>query len=351
MGSQSKVRVGIVLPESYYGEEEWRNAETALQYAEEAASKGVKLLLYPEGYPGPATGPLDNPNYPFSCRDKLAEAAQRHDLFIIAGDIIESEIKGANQLSLRMWSPEGKEVACYFRQQPDTPALNAYLYDGKAHLIPGNKPCVVETPFGRVGLQVCSELFVPELVRLQMLEGAEIIVSPVHGLHNKNSFDPDSLRDTWHCIGRSRAAENLMYVLVTQNLYKEQSIEYPEQMMSGAFVAGPENMVARLETPGVLVAELDMERLRFLRQRNYDEKNLSKFEDTNEKLLGCRPGQLYERYPDLYKKLAEPSEYSFNYNYWRDGLDTWKESFKRIYKEDYDRILSESDNTFRFQKT
>lgn len=351
MGSPSKVRVGIVLPESYYGVEEWRNAEAALQYADEAAAQGVELLLYPEAYPGPATGPLDNPKYPFRCADKLAETARRHGMFIIAGDIIESEVEGAHRLSLRMWSPEGEEVACYFRQQPDTPALNAYLYDGKAHLLPGNKPCVVDTPFGRVGLQICSELFVPELGRLQMLEGAEIIVSPVHGLHNENAFDPDALRDTWRCIGRSRAAENLIYVLVTQNLYKEQAVAYPEQMMSGAFAAGPEEMVAALESPGVLVTDLDMDRLRFLRRRNYDEKNLSKVDASAQKPFGCRPGQPYERYPRLYKKLAEPSEYSFNYDYWQDGLDTWKESFKRIYKDDYDRMVAKSGGSFHFQKT
>ena len=50
MGSPSRVRVGIVLPESYYGAEEWRNAEAALQSADEAAAQGVELLLYPYDY-------------------------------------------------------------------------------------------------------------------------------------------------------------------------------------------------------------------------------------------------------------------------------------------------------------
>ncbi|MFQ5915793.1 MAG: carbon-nitrogen hydrolase family protein, partial [Nitrospinota bacterium] len=155
MGKPSKVRVGLVLPEAYYGDTEWQNAENALGYAEEAASKGVELLLFPEGYPGPATGPLDNPDYPFKCTEKLAETAKKHGMYIIAGDVIPSEVDGAHRLSLRMWSPEGEEAACYFRQQPDTPPLNAYLYNGKAHLLPGTGPCVVQTPFGRVGLQIC----------------------------------------------------------------------------------------------------------------------------------------------------------------------------------------------------
>lgn len=350
MGKQSKVRVGLVLPESYYGEEEWRNAEAALRYAEEAASKGVELLLYPEGYPGPATGPLDNPKYPFRCTDKLAEAAKKHGMYIIAGDVIPSEVPGAQRLSLRMWSPEGREVGCYFRQQPDTPPLNAYLYNGKAHLLPGKGPCVVDTPFGRVGLQICSELFVPELVRLLMLEGAEIIVSPVHGLHSKSGFHADAVRDTWRCIARARAAENIMYVLVTQNLYRGASVDYPRQMISGAIAAGPEEMVASLERPGVLAADLDMDRLRYLRSQNYDEENLSRSDDPARKPLGCRPGQLFERNPALYRKLTEPSPYSFNYHYWEKGLDTWQEDYARIYGEGYKRILAKTQGPFKFQK-
>ena len=50
MASPSTVRVGVVLPHSYYGESEWQNAERAIAYADEAASKGAQLVLYPEGY-------------------------------------------------------------------------------------------------------------------------------------------------------------------------------------------------------------------------------------------------------------------------------------------------------------
>ncbi|MFQ5913711.1 MAG: nitrilase-related carbon-nitrogen hydrolase, partial [Nitrospinota bacterium] len=194
------------------------------------------------------------------------------------------------------------------------------------------------------------ELFVPELVRLLMLEGAEIIVSPVHGLHNTNAFNPDAVRDTWRSIARARAAENIMYVLVTQNLYRGQSVEYPEQMIAGAIAAGPEEMVGSSEKPGVLVADLDLDRLRYLRTRNYDEENLSRVADPDQKPLGCRPGQLFERYPELYRKLTEPSPFSFNYRYWEKGLDTWQEDYGRIYGGDYDRILTKSGAAFSFRK-
>ena len=71
MANPSTVRVGIVLPHSYYGEGEWQNAERAIAYADEAVRKGAQLVLYPEGYPGPMTGPLDNPKFPFDPVEEL----------------------------------------------------------------------------------------------------------------------------------------------------------------------------------------------------------------------------------------------------------------------------------------
>ena len=249
---------------------------------------------------------------------------------------------------LRLLSPEGREIACYLRQQPDTPPLNAYLYGGKAHLLPGRGPCVVDTELGRIGLLICSEIFVPELPRLLMLRGAEIIVSPIHGRHSKTGFQAS---DTWHCIARARAAENLFYVLSTQNIYLGEDFDYKTQLSAGAIVAGPEEMHARRADPGVLICDLDMDRLRYLRTRNFDEENLSRPDDPDWVPLRCRPGQIFERDPSLYKELCEPSPYSFDYAYWRDGdLDAWIAEYDRIYEGDYKRILDKYGAPFRFRE-
>lgn len=348
MAPPANVRAGIVLPEAFFGEAEWENAEKAIQFADEAASQGVQLLLYPEGYPGPMTGPLENPKFPFDPIEELKKKAKEHAMYIIAGNVTESDIPGAHLLTLRLLGPDGEELACYLRQQPDTPPLNAYLYGGKAHLLPGKGPCVVETELGKVGLQICSELWVPELPRLLMLRGAEIIVSPVHGMHSQTGF---ALRDTWRCIARARAAENLFYVLVTQNLYKTDGFDYEKSVVAGAMAAGPERMEAEMTTPGVLVCDLDMERLRYLRTRNYDEENLSKPDSPDWRPIGCRPGQIFERYPALYKELSGASPYSYDYEYWREGdLDAWLPEYDRIYEGDYKRIIEKFGAPFQFKE-
>ena len=64
--------------------------------------------------------------------------------------------------------------------------------------------------------------------------------------------------------------------------------------------------------------------------------------------IGCRPGQIFERYPEIYKRLAEPSPYSYDYLYWREDLESWLKEYDRIYQGDYARILKKY-GAFRFK--
>ncbi len=327
------IRVGTVLPQTYWAEEEWRNAEPALAYADEAARQGVQLLVFPEGYPGPMTGSLELKELSYRPMDGLREKARRHSMYIAAGEIEPNP--GAPEtffLTLKLISPEGSIIARYLRMQPDTPPLNAYLYNGKAHLLPGNESIVVETDLGKIGLRICSELLVPELCRITMLRGAELLIAPRHGRHSKTMFNSQQMSDTWQCVARARAVENLYYVVVTQNIYSTSTNETRVPM--GAFVAGPEKIVASRDTPGLLVADLDMERLAYLRNRNYDEENLSHPPEGVEP-MGCRPGQIWERDPKLYSELAQPHRYSFNYHYFEESLDKWIEQYDTIYRGKY----------------
>ncbi|MFC1491044.1 carbon-nitrogen hydrolase family protein [Nitrospinota bacterium] len=343
------VRVGCVLPEAYFGEEEWKNAEMALGYAEEAAAQGVKLLLFPEGYPGPATGPLDNPKYPFKPVERMCALAEKHRMWILLGDVEPTETQDVYRLTLKAISPRGRVEAVYLRRQPDTPPLNAYLYNGKGHFLTGEESVVLDTEFGRVGLLICSELWVPELPRLLMLQGAEIVVAPVHGSHSRN---PNRLTDTARCIARARAAENDFYVMTTLNLYVSRSFDYRSHAVPGAMVAGPEEMVGELTEPGVLVVDLDMARLRYLRKRNVDVENRSlPPREGGFRYIGTRPGQIWERRPELYKPLCEPSPYSFDYMYWEEDLDAWKKDYDRIYQGEYRAIEERFGGPFAFKET
>ena len=54
------VRVAVVQPPSFAGAEEHRNAAQACAFVDEAADGGAGYVVFPEGYPGPYSGPMEN---------------------------------------------------------------------------------------------------------------------------------------------------------------------------------------------------------------------------------------------------------------------------------------------------
>ena len=313
-----KVKVAVVQAESVWGDEEYKNAWRCLEYLEKAAATGARLIAFPEGYPGPSHGPMDSkgklPKHPI---EMVAEKAAELKVYVAASNV-ETNPKnpGTYFLCQKLISPEGKIIANHRRVQPDEPDLNEYLFNGKRDFVPGDDVTVVDTEFGKVGLLICSELWVPELPRMEMLLGAEIIICPRNGFHHVR---PNDCMDTWYAICRARAAENMIYVMLTQNLFVDEQKNY-----GYANISGPEHMIAKLTRPGVLTAELDMERLRNLRRHWYTWDFLGTGMPSDlEPPLGCRPGQHVVRRPEIYRRLLDALPTDFDYWYFlknkRDG--------------------------------
>jgi predicted amidohydrolase len=109
---------------------------------------------------------------------------------------------------------------------------------------------VHETDIGGIGLLFCSEVYSPELARALTLKGADILLYPTGGLIYE-------LTETWKTMIWARAIENLVYVCATQNIYgTEEGI---------GTIAGPEGVLAASPRAGMLVADLDLDRLAELR--------------------------------------------------------------------------------------
>ncbi|MFQ5914436.1 MAG: carbon-nitrogen hydrolase family protein [Nitrospinota bacterium] len=329
-----KVRAAAVQAETYY-DEEWRNVDLCLKYIDEAGEKGVELLCFPEGYPGPYSGPMDFAGkVQFDVLEAICDRAKKNRLFVTVCYLEENpEIDGTFFLVQKLISNRGEVLANYKRFQPDHQYLNAYLMGGRRHILPGDEITVVETEIGRIGLQICSELWVPEISRIQMLKGADIIVAPFGGHYKVTHFKDKQY--TWHCIARARAAENIVYVIVAQSIY-DLALEHQEisegEAKTTLIIAGPEKTIATSPPKfGLVIADLDMDRLNHLRGSYYSEELLSTPKDLNN-YVSCatRPGQCHDRRPQDYGALVAPQPDAFDYHYHRRGLDAWKENFEKV---------------------
>jgi predicted amidohydrolase len=327
-----KVRVALVSPESFNGDEEWKNAGQALLYLDEAASEGAQLVCFPEGYPGPAHGPMDSGgNLSSTPIAMMSEGAKKHSIYVSASNLESNPaIADTYFLTHKLISPTGEIVANYRRCQPNHPIVNSYLYGGRKHVLPGNELMVVPTPLGNLGLLICSELFVPELARIEALMGADILIAPIGGESAPRKKPYESIVDLerneplpgWSCLARARAMENLVYTVTTANIFYDGG-------KGQAVVAGPDSFIALSHEPGVITADLDMERLDQKRSMYVDIAG-DYYPNARELNFAPKAGTIHDRRPDFYHKLVEPQPDAFDYFYYRNGLDSWPEEYEKI---------------------
>ena len=308
------VRVAAVQPASWSGADEPRNAAGACAYIDEAADAGAAYVVFPEGYPGPYSGPMEN-----DALDRVRAKARERRVWVSAGRLEPAALPDTYHITHVLIDDAGAIRATYRRVQPNHPIFNAYLMGGRRHVLPGDELMTVDAPFGRIGLLICSELFVPELARILMLRGADVIVAPGGGVHGPTRT---RLADTWRAVARARAAENLVYVVVTQNLFVADAT-------GRTCIASPERILAERDRAGIAIADLDMDRLEAIRSRYYDEEMLSPPESEAD-VIRCRPGQSHDRRPELYGELTAPQPDAFEYHYERRGLDTWRREYDKI---------------------
>jgi predicted amidohydrolase len=273
------MRVAAVQPRSHVGADASRNVADALGWLRSAAGEGADLVVFPEGYPGP-TNPADD----YDALGPLQEAARHHRIHVVAGHL-EVAGEGAHHVALSLIDDTGEVVARYHRTSPRGPYIyrdiEAWDFDYREAAGP---LAVVETRLGRIGMLVCSELYVPELSRVLALQAADVILYPAGGAINE-------LLEGWRTLVRARAIENLVYTVAVQNLYGsgEEGV---------GTIAGPEAVLASRSDEGLLVVDLDLDRLAYLRA----ERERIVFP----KPYATIPGVLAWRRPELYGSLLEP---------------------------------------------
>jgi len=82
----------------------------------------------------------------------------------------------------------------------------AESYRESAHVAPGSRAALIDTPAGRLGLSVCYDVRFPELYRHLSAAGAQLLAVP-------SAFTSPTGRAHWETLLRARAIENLCYVV------------------------------------------------------------------------------------------------------------------------------------------
>src|SRR5947209_9239243 len=245
-------RIAVVQPICHRPGTDAANVADAARAIARAADEGAQFVCFPETYPGPWRMPAT-----FDPTTPLIDAAAKHKTHVVFGTIAPIDAAAATAYNLIcMAYPDGRAPARYRRTHPNGP----WIYTGgtawEFQWVAGNEFPVFDTAHGKVGLAMCSEVYMPEVARALALRGAELIFMPA-------GKDKPKLWATWRALIWARALENLALVVTTQNLFT-----HTERGL--AMVAAPEEILFESTAAGLSVVDVCMVRVRQLRSSTYE---------------------------------------------------------------------------------
>jgi predicted amidohydrolase len=196
----------------------------------------------------------------------LAQAARQHGVWVIGGTLpVQSPSVGHVFNSVLVFNPQGQRVARYDKIHLFCFDDGQRRYDESTTLLPGTQPVAFEVTDRvggrwRIGLSVCYDLRFPELFRkLSEDQPCDLFVLPAAFTHTTGLAH-------WELLLRARAVENLCHVLAPAQGGEH---ENGRRTFGHSMVIGPwgEVLAVQAEGPGVVIAALDRDRQRTVRQQ------------------------------------------------------------------------------------
>lgn len=192
----------------------------------------------------------------------LAQTARQHGIWLVSGTIPirQAETERARATCL-VFNAVGEVVARYDKMHLfDVVVSEQETYQESDTVAPGEAVAVVApTPFGKLGLAVCYDIRFPELFRVMFNQGAEIFAIPT-------AFTIPTGRAHWETLVRSRAIENLSYVIGACQVGEHAG---NRQTYGHSLIVDPwgEVLAMRPAGVGVITAEINLEQLHEIRKR------------------------------------------------------------------------------------
>ncbi len=141
----------------------------------------------------------------------VSALARKNRIWILIGSMMEN-VRAGRDLPSKPFNtsvlinPQGKIIAKYRKIHLFDIKLKGKTILESSRNKAGDKPKLTKVKNVKVGLSICYDLRFPELYRKYSEDGAEIICIP-------SSFTKPTGEAHWHTLIKSRAIENLCYVI------------------------------------------------------------------------------------------------------------------------------------------
>jgi len=246
------------------------NLERASDLIGRAVESGAELIALPENFAlmprdesdrmavaeDPAHGPI---------QEFLSGQARSHGIWLIGGTVpLVAAVGKKFHASSLLFGPEGQRAARYDKIHlfdvtvSDTESYRESDYFAAGDAGSKNLICV-DTPLGQIGLTICYDVRFPELYRNLSRQGAAIFSVP-------SAFTARTGRAHWRTLLRARAIENLAYVIAPG---QSGIHDNGRETFGHSIIVDPWGKILNQltdELEGVVIAEIDLERLNSIRR-------------------------------------------------------------------------------------
>jgi deaminated glutathione amidase len=231
----------------------------------QAVESGAELVVLPENFALMGLSEQDKVKHRESekggvMQDFLSTSASKHGIWLVGGTIpMASSDQNKIRSTCFVYNDQGEKVLRYDKIH----LFDVHLFDNDEHytesdtIEAGNEIKVIDTPFGKLGVGICYDLRFPELFRKMMDKGAEIMAIP-------SAFTAITGKAHWEILVRSRAIENLCYVIAAdQGGYHINGRE----TYGNSMIVDPWGQTLALTATGtgVAMAEISLEKLNCIR--------------------------------------------------------------------------------------
>ncbi|MHB8076105.1 carbon-nitrogen hydrolase family protein [Desulfosporosinus fructosivorans] len=252
----------IALCQMLITDDKQANLKQAAGKIQEAASGGAQLVVLPEMFNCP---------YDIHCFQDYAEEipsgettnllgklARTHGLFLVGGSIPELSGELLYNTSV-VFNPQGEIIARHRKVHLfDVRVKNGIEFTESLVLSPGNTATLFDTPWGKIGLEICYDIRFPELTRKVVKDGAHLVVVPA-------AFNMTTGPLHWELLFRSRALDNQVFMLGASPARDPQAsyVAYGHSLVVNPWGRVLEQLN---EKPGILLVEIDLTQVEEVRE-------------------------------------------------------------------------------------
>lgn len=192
----------------------------------------------------------------------LKEMARETGAWIMGGTVLMPGPAGDQRAynTALVISPEGELTASYAKIHLfDVEVPGGAILNETKLVAPGSEVVVAEAAETKLGLSVCYDLRFSWLYREMAQRGAQLLCVP-------SAFTVPTGSIHWEVLLRARAIETLSYVLAPAQAGRHSSTR---QSWGRSMIVDPygEVVAQRPEGPGVVIGDLDLDRVAALRER------------------------------------------------------------------------------------